>query len=65
MKYLFECVNCNNREHKEIPISKYDTLSKFQVCSKCGENMNRVIEWTGPATNLGGYSAVAGKASWQ
>ena len=50
---------------KDIPIDKYDRLKNFQVCSKCGEEMIRIIEWTGPANNLGGYSAVAGRASWQ
>lgn len=64
MKYLFEC-KCGLSENREISINDYDKLKDKQTCPKCGNKMIRVIEWEGPANNLGGYSDVAGRASWQ
>lgn len=65
MKYLFNCLKCGCDEEKEIPIADYDKLKNYQVCSNCGGDMKRVIEWEGLASNLGGYSEVAGMANWQ
>ena len=64
MKYLFSCTKCQKKESRDIPMNKYDTEKNNQICS-CGAKMERVIEWSGIATDIGGYSEVGGVAKWQ
>lgn len=47
MTYKFKCVKCDNEEDKTIAIDKYDELKNKQVCSKCGNHMDRVLEFNG------------------
>lgn len=65
MNYKFKCNECGNTEVVSIKVDDYDKEKDLQKCSNCGSKLERVIEWDGPATNLGGYSDVGGKASWQ
>ena len=53
MLYRFRCLECDCEENKEIPIAEYDKKKKEQVCSNCGGDMERVIEWTGIAKGEG------------
>lgn len=64
MKYLFSCTKCNKKENRDIPMNLYDKEKNNQICS-CGSKMQRVIEWTGVASDIGGYSEVGGMAKWQ
>ena len=65
MEYLWRCNKCNKECIKAISIEEYDKEKHNQICPSCGAKLERVIEWNGPATNLGGYSDVAGNAHWQ
>ncbi len=67
MIFTFRCNRCLRLQERNIPLSDYDKEKGKQVCAYCpGKTiMERVIEWEGPATNLGGYSDVAGNAHWQ
>ena len=65
MYYCFRCDYCGQTRSIDIPMAKYDIEKNNQRCTKCNTKMERVIEWNGPATNVGGYSDVAGNASWQ
>lgn len=65
MNYTFRCNKCDTTIIRDIPMSEYDKLKSQQKCNNCGSVLERVIEWNGPANNLGGYSDVAGRASWQ
>lgn len=66
MLYLFSCTNtkCRKKENRDIPMNLYDKEKNNQICS-CGSKMQRVIEWTGVASDIGGYSEVGGMAKWQ
>ena len=66
MLYLFSCTNqkCRKKENRDIPMNLYDKEKNNQICS-CGSKMQRVIEWTGVASDIGGYSEVGGIAKWQ
>ena len=52
MKYLFKCKGCGLEEEKEIPINEYSEQKEKQI-GKCGEKMDRVIQWTGIAEGSG------------
>ena len=65
MIYTFYCKNCNMEHELDIPIEKYTDLKDKQKCPSCSRKLERVIEWSGPATINGGYEAVAGRAKWQ
>ena len=65
MEYRFRCPKCGNEQKIAIPMDEYDEKKNSQTCKKCGNLLERVIEWNGPANNLGGYSDVAGRANWQ
>lgn len=65
MLYRFRCITCGKYHYKNIPMDKYDELKDKQICDDDGNLLERVIEWNGPANNLGGYSDVAGRAGWQ
>ena len=65
MVYLFRCDTCGQTRSINIPMAQYDEFKNRQYCTKCMTKMDRIIEWNGPATNVGGYSDVAGNASWQ
>lgn len=64
MNYLYKCPNCKKQEYRDIPMKVYDKEKSNQICS-CGGKMERVIEWSGIATDIGGYSEVGGVAKWQ
>lgn len=51
MKYLFYCVSCGEEQEKEISMKDYDHEKNSQVCSVCGGQLKRKIEWTGIATS--------------
>lgn len=65
MMYHFKCIKCGTDVMRDIPMDEYDTVKDKQTCNNCGNRLERVIEWNGPAKNLGGYSDVAGNANWQ
>lgn len=67
MNYTFRCNRCLRLQTRAIPVDRYDEEKDKQICSYCTVNtkMERVIEWNGPANNLGGYSDVGGRAQWQ
>lgn len=65
MIYTFYCKTCDMEHELDIPIEKYTDLKDRQKCSFCRRKLERVIEWSGPATINGGYEAVAGRAKWQ
>lgn len=65
MVYQFKCPECGQQRFIDIKISDYDNEKHNQKCTNCNSYMQRVLEWSGPATNLGGYSDVAGTARWQ
>lgn len=65
MIYDFVCPHCKRTYQREIKMSDYDTEKDKQFCDDDKTKLERVIEWNGPATNLGGYSDVAGRAGWQ
>ena len=52
MEYKFKCEKCQKEEMRNIKLSEYDVLKNKQFC-KCGEKMQRVIEWQGTATGSG------------
>ena len=62
MIYKFKCKTCNKEEEKEIAIKDYDKEKDKQVCSSCGGNMARQIEWEGIAdsSNMNGWFGKAG-----
>ena len=62
--YTFRCTSCKKQEERNIPMKDYDTEKNKQICT-CGAKMERVIEWSGIATDIGGYSEVGGVAKWQ
>lgn len=64
MEYKFRC-KCGKEMQVEIPMRNYFEEKNKVFCPDCGQKMERVLEWEGPAENLGGYSDVAGKAGWQ
>ena len=65
MEYQFRCDKCNKTYDLEISMKDYDKLKDKQICPECNGHLQRVLEWEGPACNLGGYSDVAGMAKWQ
>lgn len=65
MIYKFYCKTCDTEHNLDIPIEKYTDLKDRQKCPFCRRKLERVIEWSGPATINGGYEAVAGRAKWQ
>lgn len=64
MKYTFVC-QCGREAEVDIPMDRYETEKDNTYCLECGRKMSRKIEWSGLASNIGGYSDVAGAASWQ
>lgn len=44
MTYQFKCTKCKNIEVKEKMFGDYSTCKKSQVCSRCGEKMERCLE---------------------
>lgn len=65
MEYKFYCVKCKKDFLIDIPVKDYDKEKSNQTCKRCSTPLRRVIEWNGPAENLGGYSDIGGKAKWQ
>ena len=65
MEYRFKCPNCGNEQKIAIPMDEYDNEKDKQTCKKCGNILERVIEFEGSIGGTGGYDSVAGKASWQ
>lgn len=53
MIYDFYCKNCGKRRQVEIRLADYDTEKDRQKCPKCGEKIERVIEWQGYASGSG------------
>ena len=46
-------------------MNEYSKVKNDQKCPDCNEKLERIIEWEGVASNIGGYSAVGGMAQWQ
>lgn len=44
MTYQFKCCKCGNIEVKEKMFGDYSIWKKHQICSKCGEKMERCLE---------------------
>lgn len=65
MEYMFRCPKCGNEQKIAIPMDEYDEKKNKQTCKKCGNLLERVIEFSGSIGGTGGYDSVAGKASWQ
>ena len=65
MLYNFYCKKCNKNHEIDIKMADYDKEKNNQKCPDCNEKLERVIEWEGVASNIGGYSAVGGMAKWQ
>lgn len=68
MKYKWKCQACEREFEQDVSLDNYETFKASEhECPLCKKNtlFERVIEWNGPATNLGGYSDVAGNAHWQ
>ena len=65
MIYNFSCQKCKKKFEIDIPMKDYDKEKNNQVCPECNGKMQRVIEWEGLASHLGGYSDVGGMATWQ
>ena len=65
MKYRFRCDKCIKVFEVDIPMNEYNQEKDKQFCSECNSKLERIIEWNGPACNLGGYSEVGGVANWQ
>lgn len=65
MFYNFYCKKCNKNHEINIPMDEYSKVKNDQKCPDCNEKLERVIEWEGVASNIGGYSAVGGMAKWQ
>ena len=65
MNYNFYCKKCNKNHEIDIPMNEYSKVKNDQKCPDCNEKLERVIEWEGVASNIGGYSAVGGMAKWQ
>lgn len=65
MYYKFKCPKCGNVQDISIPMDEYDNEKNNQTCKKCGNLLERVIEFSGSIGGTGGYDSVAGKASWQ
>lgn len=65
MIYNFQCEKCDKVFEIDIPMDKYKEEKEKQFCPVCNSKLNRIIEWNGPACNLGGYSDVGGVAKWQ
>ena len=64
MYYRFRCKRCGKDEYRDINIDSYMEVKDKQRCIECGGKMERILEWNGPAQNLGGFSE-NGVASWQ
>lgn len=64
MTYKFKCVKCDNEEYKTIAIDKYDELKNKQVCSKCGNHMERLLEFGGSINLSSGMYGIDGNAGW-
>lgn len=65
MLYKFMCRKCDKVHQVDIKMADYDKEKNNQVCPDCKGKMDRVIEWEGLASHLGGYSDVGGMATWQ
>lgn len=44
MTYQFKCTKCGNKEEKEKLFGDYSTWKNSQICSRCGEKMERCLE---------------------
>lgn len=61
MLYMFRCEKCKAEQEVVINIKDYDVEKNRQFCSVCGEQMKRVIEWSGIAEGSGeGWHGKAG-----
>jgi putative FmdB family regulatory protein len=65
MFYKFRCQKCNKLHQVDIKMADYDKEKNNQICPACNGKLERVIEWEGVASHLGGYSDVGGMATWQ
>lgn len=68
MNYKWKCQACKREFEQDVSLDNYDSFKASEhECPFCKKNaiFQRVIEWDGLATNLGGYSDIVGKASWQ
>lgn len=61
MYYKFRCQKCKKLHQVDIKMADYDK----EKGPDCKSKMDRVIEWEGVASHLGGYSDVGGMATWQ
>ena len=65
MLYSFKCKKCHKQHDIDIKMADYDKEKDNQICPACNGKLERVIEWEGVASHLGGYSDVGGMATWQ
>lgn len=63
MTYKFQCIKCGSIEEKNIAISDYDKEKNNQVCSKCNNKMERILEFDGAIGLCSGMYGV-GQGGW-
>lgn len=64
MEYRFRCPKCGNEQKIAIPMDEYDEKKNSQTCKKCGNLLERVIEFSGSISLSSGMYGIDGNGGW-
>ena len=64
MEYRFRCPKCGNEQKIAIPMDEYDEKKNSQTCKKCGNLLERVIEFSGSISLTTGMYGIDGNGGW-